>query len=77
VVVGPGWLVTVRHGPVPELEARLDAQLRSDAALTGLYGVNFRDIPGTESPWGFYVFVAVELALAALAILLLRRRGLL
>jgi magnesium transporter len=221
VLVGPGWLVTVRHGPVPELEARLDAQLRSDAALTGhagaalahagldaiidghlpimlrtadladrledlldprsrqsslaaleslivlrrdllafrrlavaqqevlrrlqrldpdlgayfsdvgdnereaidmadatrdyidgaieafrmrrdertesgirrltvlaavlgplslltgLYGVNFREIPGTENPWGFYIFVAVELALAALAIWLLRRRGLL
>jgi magnesium transporter len=45
--------------------------------LTALFGVNFQNIPGTDYPWGFQIFVVVQLILAALAILYFRRRGLL
>jgi magnesium transporter len=55
----------------------LAALLGPATLLTGIYGSNFHEIPGTESPWGFYIFVAVQVALIGLAIVLLRRRGLL
>lgn len=45
--------------------------------LTGIYGVNFAHIPGTEAPYGFWVFVGVQVAFLILAAWYLRRRGLL
>jgi len=45
--------------------------------LTGIFGVNFCDIPATGHAWGFYVFVAMLFVLATLVLWLLRRRGLL
>ena len=45
--------------------------------LTGIYGVNFAHIPGTEAPYGFWVFVGVQVAFLALAVWYLGRRGLL
>lgn len=45
--------------------------------IAGLWGVNFQGIPGTESPLGWYVFVAVQIALTLLAVLYFRWRGLL
>ena len=47
------------------------------SVLSGLWGVNFRDIPGTEHPLGFPVFVAVQVTLVLLAVRYLRRRRLL
>lgn len=55
----------------------LAAVLGPLSLLVGLFGVNFRDIPGTDFDGGFYVFVAVLILLAAFALWLLRRRGLL
>ena len=55
----------------------LAAVLGPLSLLTGLFGVNFRDIPGTDYNGGFYVFVAILILLAACALWLLRRRGLL
>ncbi len=45
--------------------------------LTGIYGVNFAHIPGTDAPYGFWVFVGVQVAFLALAVWYLERRGLL
>ena len=45
--------------------------------LTGIYGVNFVYIPGTETPNGFFVFAGVQSIYVALAVLYLSRRGLL
>ncbi len=42
----------------------------------GLWGVNFVGIPGSESRWGWFVFVGALLALLALGIWYVRRRGL-
>jgi len=55
----------------------LAAVLGPLSLLTGLYGVNFRDIPGTHYNGDFYVFVAMLILLAACALWSLRRRGLL
>ena len=45
--------------------------------LAGIFGANFNEMPGTDSQWGFYIFVLVELVLAAASIVILRRRRLL
>ena len=45
--------------------------------LTGIYGVNFANIPGTDAPYGFWVFVGVQVAFLVLAVWYLGRRGLL
>ena len=55
----------------------LAAVLGPLSLLTGLFGVNFRDIPGTNYDGGFYDFVAMLVLLAAFAVWLLRRRSLL
>jgi magnesium transporter len=55
----------------------LAAVLGPLSLLTGLFGVNFRAIPGTDYDGGFYVFVAIQILLAAFALWLLHRRGLL
>lgn len=44
--------------------------------VMGLWGVNFVGIPGSESRWGWFVFVGALLALLALGIWYVRRRGL-
>lgn len=45
--------------------------------LAGWWGANFESIPGANSQWGFAVFIGVQLAFAAVAVWLMRRRGLL
>jgi magnesium transporter len=44
--------------------------------LVGLFGANFRDIPGVEYRWGFWIFLGVEIALALVALAYFRWRGL-
>jgi magnesium transporter len=45
--------------------------------LIGLWGINFRNIPGTHVAWGWPIFVAVLCCLGFLGALYFRRRGLL
>lgn len=45
--------------------------------LTSIYGANFANIPGTNEPWGFWVFVVAQAVFVILAIWYLSRRGLL
>lgn len=45
--------------------------------LTGIYGANFANIPGTDTPWGFWVFLGAQAAFLVAAALYLRGRGLL
>ena len=44
--------------------------------LNGIYATNF-DTPGTHVSWSFWAFVGIQVAFLILAILYLRRRGLL
>lgn len=44
--------------------------------VMGLWGVNFVGIPGSESRWGWFVFVGALFVLLALGIWYVRRRGL-
>ena len=44
--------------------------------LNGIYATNFAT-PGTQAPWGFWAFAGIQVAFLILAVLLLRRRGLL
>ena len=55
----------------------LAAVLGPLSLLAALYGVNFRDIPGIDNPGGFYIFVGVLALVAVIALVVLRRRGLL
>jgi magnesium transporter len=43
--------------------------------VAGVYGMNFDDIPGLHSRWGFAVAVVVMLGIAAVMLLFFRRRG--
>ena len=45
--------------------------------LASIYGANFEFIPGAENPFGFFVFVGVQLVFVALAVWYLYGRGLL
>lgn len=45
--------------------------------LAGWWGANFESIPGANSQWGFAIFIGVQVAFAAAAVWLMRRRGLL
>jgi magnesium transporter len=45
--------------------------------LIGLWGVNFPNIPGTDSAWGWPAFVAAQAVLILLGARYVRRRGLL
>ncbi|MGO2503971.1 MAG: zinc transporter ZntB [Cobetia marina] len=42
--------------------------------LTGLLGVNVGGIPGSESPWGFTLFVGMTLGVVAMQMWLLKRK---
>ena len=43
--------------------------------LTGLMGMNVAGLPGTESPAAFWAVSIIMLAIAALILVLLRRKG--
>jgi magnesium transporter len=45
--------------------------------LIGLWSVNFPNIPGTQSPWGWFVFVLAQVCFIVIAGAYFRRRGLL
>lgn len=45
--------------------------------VSGIYGANFARIPGAESPFGFPIFVGVQILFAVAAVWFLYRRGLL
>lgn len=45
--------------------------------LAGWWGANFESIPGSDSQWGFAVFIGVQILFAAAAVWFMRRRGLL
>jgi magnesium transporter len=45
--------------------------------MIGLWGVNFQNIPGTDTRWGWSVFVATQVCFVLLAAWYFRRRGLL
>lgn len=42
--------------------------------IAGLYGMNFKDIPGGESPHGFIIASGIMLAVAAIMIIILKRK---
>lgn len=43
--------------------------------LASIYGMNFAHLPFAESPWGFWGFVILMVAVGATTLALLRRRG--
>ena len=43
--------------------------------VAGVYGMNFERIPLSHHPYGFEIMVAVQIALAILLIIVMRRRG--
>ena len=43
--------------------------------LTGLLGINVAGIPGSESPWGFLIFVALLCALVGGQLWYFRKKG--
>jgi magnesium transporter len=43
--------------------------------IAGIYGMNFRHIPGLDAPWAFFAVLGFMVALAAGMLWLLRRRG--
>ena len=45
--------------------------------LSGIYGTNFRTLPGSDGPLAFWIFVAVQVVFVAAAVVVLNRRGLL
>ena len=45
--------------------------------IVGIYGMNFRYMPGLESPWGFYTIVIFMSLLVLLMIILFRRKNIL
>lgn len=42
--------------------------------VSGMWGMNFTDIPLAEHPWGFWIMLAVQLGIGGLLVLLLVRR---
>ncbi len=42
--------------------------------FTGVYGMNFRSIPGADNPYGFYIFCATMLLIASLQIMFFKRK---
>lgn len=45
--------------------------------IVGLYGMNFKYMPGLESPWGFHVITVVMSLLVAIMVILFKRRNIL
>ena len=43
--------------------------------VSGMWGMNFEDVPLSHSPHGFWLMLALQLGLGAGLILVLRRRG--
>lgn len=43
--------------------------------IAGIYGMNFRHIPGLDTPWAFFAVLGFMAALAAAMLWLLRRKG--
>ncbi len=43
--------------------------------ITGVYGMNFKHMPGLQSPYGFWILVAVMSGISVSIYLLFRRRG--
>ncbi len=45
--------------------------------LSGIYGTNFRQLPGSDGPLAFWIFIAVQVVFVAAAVVFLGKRGLL
>lgn len=43
--------------------------------IAGLYGMNFEYMPGLKTPWGFWLCLAVMVAIAVSLVVFFRRRG--
>jgi magnesium transporter len=43
--------------------------------VAGIYGMNFRHIPGLDSPWGFFAVLGIMTTLAAGMLGWLRHKG--
>jgi len=45
--------------------------------IAGIYGTSFKEgfVPGTNNPYGFYIMVAVMVAVALILTLIFKRRG--
>lgn len=65
-------LVANRTNEVMKLLAAVGTIVLPINMLTGLYGTNFDVLPGSENPWGFWIFCAA-LGLTATAMALLFR----
>jgi magnesium transporter len=55
----------------------LAALLGPPTLITGIYGMNFDNLPGRSDPSGFWIVIGLQVLFVALAALYLRRRGLL
>lgn len=44
------------------------------SVIAALYGMNFRDIPGADNPWGFYMVIGTVVVISTLLLWIFKRR---
>lgn len=67
-------LAASRSNQIIKYLSILGAVLLPLTVLTGLYGTNFHFLPGSNHPWGFWIFSAVLVVTAGVGVVIVRSR---